>query len=99
MYTETSWALAFRASSAVGQSVWDTLQEDGRHDDPVEMRECVLSASSLPCLTHFRSYIVDHWSNTDQAGCGVDNVPYMLFRWWALWRNELSRRITDVVGV
>ncbi|KAK7102772.1 uncharacterized protein [Littorina saxatilis] len=67
VYTEGGWALAFRATSAIGQSVWDTWHHDGRHDDTNEMQACLLPVSSAACTAHFRSYVMDRWTNIDQV--------------------------------
>lgn len=60
-------ALAFRATTGTGTSVFDTWNQSGRYDNPLDVRGCVLPLSSEPCSSHFRSYILDSWINIDQV--------------------------------
>ncbi|XP_076450406.1 uncharacterized protein LOC143286624 [Babylonia areolata] len=64
---DSPWALAFRVTNGIGTRFWNILIDDGHYGDTDEMRSCIIPSSALPCQGHFRSYIIDRWTNIDQV--------------------------------
>ncbi|GFN75334.1 hemicentin-1 [Plakobranchus ocellatus] len=85
--TQGEWTLVFRAQSSIGVSVWDTWTNTGLHDDNPVPKDfplpCLRLTEYESCDRHFRSHILDNWSNVKEVRFSLvksdTEVAYVLF--------------------
>ncbi|GFN75327.1 hypothetical protein PoB_000183300 [Plakobranchus ocellatus] len=85
--TQGDWTLVFRAQSSIGVSVWDTWTNTGLHNDNPVPEDFPLPCLRLTeygsCDRHFRSHILDSWSNVKEVWFSLvksdTEVAYTIF--------------------
>eukprot|EP00745_Piridium_sociabile_P027934 TRINITY_DN44962_c0_g1_i5.p1 TRINITY_DN44962_c0_g1~~TRINITY_DN44962_c0_g1_i5.p1 ORF type:complete len:253 (+),score=50.84 TRINITY_DN44962_c0_g1_i5:159-917(+) len=81
VWLDTEWALAFRLTTGVRQSAYDSYVDWGRNDDVALSRAFL----PVPCPQHYRSGLLDHWPSRhiDQVKVSVmkagKEVAYIRF--------------------
>ncbi|KAI8771615.1 hypothetical protein BgiBS90_027150, partial [Biomphalaria glabrata] len=64
------WTLVFRAQKDINTSLYDTWIQIGQHDDnPLtssSLNGCYRLDNLGGCKKHFRSYILDNWTDVKQ---------------------------------
>uniref|UniRef100_A0A2C9LYJ4 Uncharacterized protein n=1 Tax=Biomphalaria glabrata TaxID=6526 RepID=A0A2C9LYJ4_BIOGL len=83
----TNWTLVFRAQSGINVSFYDLWETNGHHDDLSMSSDFPIGCYRLDnlgnCKRHFRSYVLDNWTNIDQIKISVyangSETAYMIF--------------------